>query len=73
MSVCFMEMRACVDVNCTGLGDTEAGGEQRGAGSPEEEPGGWGSWGLDCESEFSLLLWAGSEHLASKDLSPKWG
>ena len=29
VSVCFMQMWACVDVNCTQLGDTGAGGEQK--------------------------------------------
>lgn len=42
-----MQMRARVDVDSTGLGDTGAGGEQR-AGQVDG-----GSWGLDCGPEFS--------------------
>ena len=49
-----MQMRARVDVDDKGLGDTGASGEQR-AGQVllQSNPVDGGSWGLDCAPEFS--------------------
>lgn len=55
VSVCFMQMWARVDVNCTRLGDTGAGGEQREGQAPlQKKPGRWGpgGWSVDLSPLF---------------------
>lgn len=77
VSVCLMQMRARVDVNCTQLKDTGAGGEQREGQVPPLSPirnqATGGPEGLERGLESSLLISGRSRHLASVDLSIKQG
>lgn len=65
VSVCFMQIWARVDVNCTRLRDTGAGGEQREGQAPlEKQPG---------RRVLSLRLWALKWALGLQGLVYKMG